>query len=183
GLVSESRRERVELGRGLGDAGPACQERDKRLAGPPLRLLRQVGGGSDALDAAGARRLDAREDAQERRLAAAVRADDPATGARRARQRERVEDGRGAELLGDVRCDERCAAHFVNLLIEKRPRQGGEERLWRSEVQHGMARRPAAILAAALSAIVARRWPSPRKRHRSRAATSAGRRTASRRRA
>ena len=62
---------------GRGHAGAACEVGLERLAGRAVGLLRQVAGGPGGeRHRAAVGRVDAREDAQERRLAGAVGADD-----------------------------------------------------------------------------------------------------------
>ena len=102
------------------DARAPREEAEQRLTLPPLRLLRQVTDGADALDASGRRLVDAGEDAQQRRLAAAVRPHDADARAGRNGERDAVENDRRAVLLRDVRRDNAAAAHARDLLIERK---------------------------------------------------------------
>ena len=97
--------ERVECVARLGHSSAAREVRAQGLAGPRVGLLREVADGQRRrrpLDSAGVWRLLPREDAQERRLADAVRPDhaEPVTG--RNRERHVVEDGAPTERLRDV---------------------------------------------------------------------------------
>src|SRR5262249_61350882 len=105
-----------------------------RLAGPRLRLLRQVAdlAPADHLPAVG--RLQPREDAEEGRLADPVRADDADAVARRDDQRDAVEHLDGGVGLGNVTCTER-ARHGLTSFDRK-----GERRGFGLEISHGAAR-------------------------------------------
>ncbi len=103
----------------LRDARAPREEAEQRLTPAALRLLGQVADGADALDASRRRLVDAGEDAQQRRLAGAVRTDDADAHAGRNGERDAVENDRRAVLLRDVRRDNAAAAHARDLLIER----------------------------------------------------------------
>ena len=87
---------RLELGRGLGHAGAAGQQRPAGLAGTALRLLREQGDGRGRWGdrhRAGVGSQPAGEHGQERRLADPVRAHDAEAGTGTDGQVDATEDG------------------------------------------------------------------------------------------
>ena len=88
-----------------GDAGAPREVREQRLARPAVVLLRQVAGGERGRRRARRARvglLDPGEQAQQRRLAGPVRADDAEPRSRPDRQVDAVENGLGAVRLDDA---------------------------------------------------------------------------------
>jgi hypothetical protein len=97
---------------GGGDSGAAGQERRDRLAGDAVGLLWQEADGRvrrGEADAAGFGRLLAGEQAQQRRLAGAVRADQPDDVSGRDDQVEITEQDAVAMPGGEAFRDQRCA--------------------------------------------------------------------------
>ena len=89
----------------LGDAGAAGEVGQERLPRLPVVLLRQVADrqrGGRPLDPALVRLVEPREQAEQRRLAGAVGADEPEPGARAECQVDVVENGAGAERTDDA---------------------------------------------------------------------------------
>ncbi len=92
-------------GLGIGDAGTTGQVRQQRLAGTPIVLLRQVADRQRcgcSLDPSLVRLVEAGEQAEQRRLAGPVGADEPQPRARPERQVDMVENGAGAERADDA---------------------------------------------------------------------------------
>ena len=101
--ASELRAELVQLLLELHEVGPGVEHRLQRRAVVTGRVLVEVGDASPAPagDLAAVGGLEAREDLQQRRLAAAVRANDADPGFRLDRQVGAVEDEARAERLRD----------------------------------------------------------------------------------
>ena len=89
----------------VGDARPPGQVGEQRLSGTAVVLLRQVADGERSgrpLDASLVRLVEPREQAEQRRLAGPVGADEPEPRARAERQVDVVENGAGAERTDDA---------------------------------------------------------------------------------
>ncbi len=101
----QGRRGLLELALGRRDAGPACERLEQRLALAALVLLRQVARGQRERrprDAAGVGHVQPGEKPEQGRLADPVRADDAEPPLGRDRERDAVENCRGAVVLRDA---------------------------------------------------------------------------------
>ena len=90
---------------GIGDAGTTGQVRQQRLAGTPVVLLGQVADRQcrgRSLDPSLVRLVEPGEQAEQRRLAGPVGADEPEPRTRPERQVDMVENGAGAERADDA---------------------------------------------------------------------------------
>jgi hypothetical protein len=111
GLLAERVRRGVEPGAGRGDPRAAGEEGGERLAGRAIGLLGQVArGAARAPHLAAVGGVDAGEDAQQRRLARAVGADDADHVARGHGDGHPGQDGGGAEAPPEITRDERQAS-------------------------------------------------------------------------
>ena len=124
---------RVPLHRrfGVGDAGASREVAEQRLPRPAVVLLRQVADrqrGGRTLDRALVRLVEPGREAEQRRLAGAVRADEAEPRARAERQVDAIEHGVGAE-----RADDACRARLARASTSRDGERGRAQRVRRKE--------------------------------------------------
>jgi hypothetical protein len=144
GIVLQRLRQLVEPRLGPGDPGAPREVAEQRLTGPGVRFLRQVADaqrGRVVTNAAGIRLLQPREDPEQRRLADAVRPDQPDPRARRNDERDAVEDELGAVVLRDVGCGERADRGTSWPRMRRRAREGAEAVSTRSDAHRSAPKR------------------------------------------